>query len=295
MSPRDALLDARRGALALAVVLGHLLAARPTPESFALAGLLYGWHMPAWALLQGDADRRLGARGSARLAALGLLVAAALAPFGPADLGFGRLAPPPYHLWWVAALLLWRALPLSPAAALAVSLGGGALADFDGLARVLSFWPFYAWGRGRGLPAVPRPAAALLLALAAFMGAACFLTGRVPLALQDRGYGGALALGAALRLGWLAVSGLGGAGALSLLRRPSAPLARIGRSALGVYLLHPFATIPAGTALAALPEAAEPAAIAGAVLVAGAVAWALSAPAARRAVAGLTAPAGERR
>ena len=46
---------------------------------------------------------------------------------------------------------------------------------------------------------------------------------------------------------------------------------------------------------AALPETVEPVAMAGAVLAAGAVAWALSSRYALRAVAGLTAPAGERR
>ena len=271
---RDPLLDNARAVLIALVVIGHLVSRVPHSTAADTIYLwVYGFHMPAFALISGYLAQRARADAAAwhRLAVGLLLPYAAFQTLDVAvhialdprhRLGAMSLARPEFALWFLLALFTWRllapilrttvwAIPVTILIALLAPLGGGVGAGF-GAARTLSFLPFFtiglwlspehlrrfsAWSAG-----VPQRVGAMAVLLAAAVPA-FLLRSRLPRAAlrSDTNYAGMglhAVSGIATRLVLIAVALLLIAALLAAAPRTVSPLTTVGRSTLYVYLLH---------------------------------------------------------
>ncbi|MBI1493459.1 acyltransferase family protein [Halocynthiibacter styelae] len=161
MKPRNNQLDARRGALILLVVWGHLLENRGIEQSLYFA--IYTFHISAFAMISGMvASPQIGIQGLRRLChrillpllAFQILYSLALTYFMP-DRAIS-ITTPALIIWFLFSLLTWKlllplvkripyAIPLSIIAALLVGYVDWIELEFS-LSRTFVFFPAFLFG-----------------------------------------------------------------------------------------------------------------------------------------------------
>jgi fucose 4-O-acetylase-like acetyltransferase len=267
---RDPWFDNAKMLLVTLVVVGHSWVLLPA-ESLArnwFYDFLYLWHMPAFLMVTGYLSRsftwtrrdldRLVTTVAVPYVVFEAMMSAFRVRVGGEE-GIDTLfLEPHWPMWFLAALFVWRlatpllkALPGALAAAVVVSLLGGALpGDVLDLGRITAMLPFFVLGlvarpahlellRARGA----RVVGAVLLA-GAFVGAR-FIDGymRTEWLYWRSGYDAmevSFAEGALLRLGLLIVATVLALSALALVPRHQTRFTSLGAATMTVYLFHGF-------------------------------------------------------
>jgi len=265
---RDDRLDSAKFVLISLVVFGHLLEGlRHVSVGFDLAyRVVYLFHMPAFVFLSGLVSSEvIDARRARRLLAtvvIPLLIFQALGPAWEAWLKGGdfryNLVQPWWILWYLASLVLWRlSLPLLIGSgiplvlSIAISLGSGWRPEIGyafSLARTATFLPFfvagylYATRRGRALPTLSMPVAAVLLGGVCAVG---YFTSKWPVSwlygsVDYQRFAAGNVEGVALRTLQLVTGFAGTYAVLGLIPRGGRVLAWLGAGSMAAFLLHAF-------------------------------------------------------
>lgn len=266
---RDASLDNAKAILIVLVVLGHLIEDVPKDNAAEwLYRVIYLFHMPAFALITGYLSRRFKASIGSYLKLIGTLLVPYLVFQGAHALINSRLDDKPisfdlfdpkWTLWYLLAVLIWRALtpllraiPYAVPVSLLVALGFGLvpnLPDTLSLDRAVTLLPFFVVGltvtpdtldsvrRVGALPLtvifVPVAGAVAWWSLGT-LGGDDFWFSRSFLQLGDDW----LATGLMLRLCSYGLGLLGTAWVLAVAPRRKLPITYLGVQSLYVYLLH---------------------------------------------------------
>jgi fucose 4-O-acetylase-like acetyltransferase len=274
---RDPYIDNVKGVLITLVVVGHVLGKvlGDAPGSWTLYTWIYLFHMPAFVVLSGmltayTADgRRL--RGLVQTVLVPYVVfqlaySAFYEAVGPGvDWTGDVVVTPVYHLWFLAALFVWRLTApvfaqLRPlvgmTVAVALSLLAGATPALDATwasNRAAGMLPFFVAGLYLGRGALPERATRSVKGLAVLA-----LMAAVPLgyllnveeirkySLWNTGYsalGSSLESGVLIRLGMLAVGFTLAAAVYVLTPRRRNLLTGVGERSMYPYLLHGFAAL----------------------------------------------------
>lgn len=273
---RDRYLDASKGVLIVAVVLGHFLEGWAPAGPFttqpgwnqqpyqALLTFIYLFHMPLFIALAGVTARS----GTAFNRAVGMV--ALYAPLQVIQIQlYGReltwdtFVRPSYALWFILALAVWLLLlplvdllprlTLLASVALAVIAG---LSDFDpstAYTRAIFYFPFFVAGHVYGKRLLERYRGAkvpwrLLAALVALAVAAVYSrsdvspywpTGQATLLSLDVD-DQTMLLGRAATLAAMAVTSVA---ILAVLPRSGRVLEALGQRSLGIYVMHQFVVL----------------------------------------------------
>lgn len=277
---RDNRLDAAKGVLIVLIVLGHLLEAVDGDWGDGLVRLIltavYAFHLPAFVFLAGITAK--SNRLLERVLTFAVLLVAFQCLYSLAKLWAGdpfawSWTTPHWILWFLAGMIGWTlTVPLVERfprtlliVSLAVGIGAGLLpfADYEfSLSRMLVFWPFFVLGRLVG-PLLLKKTALLptwtgvgLCAVAVVPMLTLYIAG-----IDRRWLYGSRNFthldtseiqGLLIRVCLTAIALLAILALLSVLPETRSPLAVIGQRWLSVYLLHGFAVIALGPALAEL-------------------------------------------
>ena len=301
---RDLDVDAVKGALIVLVVFGHLLEYFVARDSLcrAVFCVVYVFHIPLFVLLSG-----LWARAALTAADYHAMFARLLLPMACLQVVYlaliqvvqghavQHLLDPQWMLWFFLSLCAWRiVLPLAVhiPAGVVVFLGIAVAAGFSSAigyqlsaSRTLYFLPFFLAGyfyRGSLRQVVRRWrwACVLALVITAAITAYWSLHGLDRVALfGSQGYEIATAWGrlpAVGRLGVMALSAVGAVGFWAIVPWTWRPLAHLGRRTLSIFALHGFPVIVCLKVLSMTHLAPRPYLIVVLLVVAAALAWALS-------------------
>ncbi|MCD7097312.1 acyltransferase family protein [Stenotrophomonas sp. MMGLT7] len=263
MGVRDGRIDAAKFVLVVMVVIGHVVERGQVDPGQLVYRWIYLFHMPAFIFLSGLVSSELvdGRRGG-RLAAL--VVLPYLFHQGMAQgldawlsgRAFGYAPGTPYWaLWYLMSLCLWRlALPVAMGTgaplllACVAGLGAGFVADFGyawSSSRTLVFFPFFVLGHLYARQGGVRlPGQSLLLGGAGLAGVAviALLCRDVPLAWLYGAepyatFAASAPAGMLLRALQL-IAGVIGAFSLFALVPAAAPLVKLGRHTMAIFIIH---------------------------------------------------------
>lgn len=263
MGLRDGRIDAAKFVLVVMVVIGHLVERGQVDAGQLVYRWIYLFHMPAFIFLSGLVSSEVvdGRRG-ARLAALVVLpylfhqgVAQGLDAWLSGH-AFGYAPGTPYWaLWYLMSLCFWRlALPVAMGTglplllAVAASLAAGLVPDFGypwSSSRTLVFFPFFVLGHlyaRQGGIRLPRRSLLLGSAGLAAVAVIAIVCRKVPLAWLYGAepyavFAASAPAGMSLRALQLAV-GVIGAFSLFALVPAAAPLVKLGRHTMAIFITH---------------------------------------------------------
>lgn len=260
---RNSKIDAAKGVLILLVVLGHYmetLSLWSHPVFGVVLGLMYAFHMPAFAFLAG-ATAKFNHVGR-RLMALGITLALfQLAYVGPILLRTGVYPIDPLQpywilwfllslMWWIALtpLLLTTRFPVVLACMLALACGAVTSIGYPlSLSRTFVFLPFFVAGHLHGARVLettlpfPKSVAILAFALAALLIAWIGVDRRL---LYGAFSYAALQLspgqGALVRAAFILCASMLMLAFFRLLPERKNLMSKIGQASLAIFLLHGF-------------------------------------------------------
>jgi fucose 4-O-acetylase-like acetyltransferase len=264
---RDVRLYTVKGCLIFLVVLGHLL---ERVGGWNWDGLLrflltaiYLFHMPAFVFIFGMMSKRRGI--AARIVAFAMLLAIYQLAYALLIVSSGGRYPsefmePYWILWFLMSMICWTALipaiekvpyPVTVAVLIAICAGFFSWAGPSlSISRTLVFLPFFVLGYRRGAlilrqsQAVPEwMAAAALLGISAMIYSLGIPHQLFYEAKPYNDMGGSSLVGAAARIGLLALAAITGFMILRLTYVSIANVSRIGRGSLSIFLLHGFAVL----------------------------------------------------